>query len=130
MYKRQGKILIGRRTKDPFIPKLSWCFPGGRPGYKKDLEYYLKLEVRKKTNLKIEVEKIVFARTHPENKKFLSIYYLTKPLNVGEERPGEKFVEIKWIRPTEVTKYFTTSVDDEILKFLNELENIKTFPKQ
>ena len=32
------KFLIGRREKDPYIEKLSWCFPGGRPGYKKDLE--------------------------------------------------------------------------------------------
>jgi len=95
-------ILIGRREKDPYIKKLTWCFPGGRPDYKKDLETSLKYEVKKKTNLDVEVKKILFARTYPEKRSFLSIYYLAIPRNVGKERAGGNFKEIKWIKPTEV----------------------------
>jgi hypothetical protein len=40
-------ILIGRREKDPYIKKLTWCFPGERLDYKKDLETSLKYEVKK-----------------------------------------------------------------------------------
>lgn len=67
---KKKKILIGRRENDPYFPKLSWCFPGGRPGYSKDLE-------------------------------------LAK----------EKLVEIKWIKPTQVKKYFTTSLHPEVSNF-------------
>lgn len=36
------EILIGKREEDPYIKELSWCFPGGRPDYEDDLEFYLK----------------------------------------------------------------------------------------
>jgi ADP-ribose pyrophosphatase YjhB (NUDIX family) len=117
-----GTIIIGRREKDPYIEELSWCFPGGRPAYEEELEEYLKSEVKKKTNLDIDIEKVLFAKTYPENRKFLSIYYLARAKNVGEEKAGEKFVEIKWVKPTDVVNYFTTSIHPQILKLLEELE--------
>jgi len=116
------KILIGRREKDPYVKKLTWSFPGGRPAYKKDLEDYLKSEVKKKTNLNIEIKKIVFVKTYPENRRFLSIYYLAEAKNIGKEKTGEKFVEIKWVKPMEVKKYFTTSIHSSIIKFLKTLK--------
>lgn len=119
---KSGKILIGRREADPYIKELSWCFPGGRPAYEEELENYLKLEVKKKTNLDIDVVDVLFAKTYPEQRKLLSIYYLALPRNIGEEKPGEKFVELKWVRPTEVREYFTTSIHPRILKILESLE--------
>lgn len=119
---KTGKIIIGRREKDPYVKKLSWTFPGGRPGYSKDLEHYLKLEIKKKTNLNVKIKKMIFAKTYPEERKFLSIYYLVEPVNVSKEKAGEKFVETKWIRPTEINKFFTTSVHPEIMKILRKLE--------
>ena len=113
---KKKKILIGRRENDPYFPKLSWCFPGGRPGYSKDLEFYLKKEIKKKTNLDVKVERIVFAKTYPENHKFLSIYYFCKVV-AGKEKAKEKLVEIKWIKPTQVKKYFTTSLHPEVSNF-------------
>ncbi len=114
------KILIGRREKDPHIKELTWCFPGGRPSYKEDLEFYLKEKVKKKTNLDIEVKKIVFAKTYPEKREFLSIYYLAEVMG-GEEKPGDKFVEIKWIKPHEIKDYFTTSIHPKLSEYLKTL---------
>lgn len=114
------KILIGKREKDPYIKKLGWSFPGGRPAYKKDLEEYLKLEVKKKTNLKIKVKNIIFAKTYPEDRRFLSIYYSAEVLG-GIERAGEKFVEIKWVKPVELKKYFTTSLHPKLYKIIANL---------
>lgn len=116
------KILIGRREKDTLVKTLNWNFPGGRPAYKKDLEYYLKLEVKKKTNLNIKIKKLVLARIPEENKKFLLLYYLCEPTNAGKEKAGEKFKEIKWIKPAEARKYFTTSIHPEIMKILRQLK--------
>ena len=115
------KILIGQRTNDPHLKNLSWTFPGGRPAYKKDLEYYLKLEIKKKTNLNVKVKDIVFAKTYPEKREFLSVYFLCEIVK-GKEKAGEKFSELKWIKPMEVKKYFTTSIHPTLFKYLKKLK--------
>ena len=61
-------ILIGKRESDTYIRQLSWSFPGGRPAYEKDLEEYLKLEIKKKTNLDAEVKEVIFAKSYPEKR--------------------------------------------------------------
>ena len=114
------KVLIGKRNDDPFFEELSWCFPGGRPEYLEDLDYYLKLEVKKKTNLDVDVEKIIFAKTYPENREFLSIYYKCKIVG-GEEKAGEKFAEIKWVGVDELENYFTTSLHLKLKEYLKTL---------
>jgi ADP-ribose pyrophosphatase YjhB (NUDIX family) len=113
------KILIGRRESDPYIKELEWCFPGGRPAYKKELEDYLKLEIKKKTGLNVKVKNAIFAKTYPENREFLSIYYYCEA--VGEGKAGEKFVEIKWVKPSDVEKYFTTSLHPKLLDYLKKI---------
>ena len=60
--KKTKKIVIGRREKDPFIKELTWVFPGGNVTPGKKLEEYLKEEVKKKTNLDIEVKQLVYSR--------------------------------------------------------------------
>ena len=115
------KVLIGRRENDPYIKELTWCFPGGRPGYKDDLEYYLKEKIKKKTNLNVKVKRVVFAKTYPEKREFLSIYYFCEFIE-GKEEAKEKFREVKWVKPTEVNDYFTTSLHSQVLEFLKSLE--------
>ena len=110
------QILIGKRENDPYIKELSWTFPGGRPNYKKDLEIYLKHEIKIKTGLNVDVKKIVFAKTYPEKREFLSIYYLCGVIG-GKEKAGDNFVEIKWVKPTDVKKYFTTSLHPRLLEY-------------
>lgn len=115
------KIIIGRRENDPHLKELSWTFPGGRPGYQDEVETYLKHEVRVKIGLEIGVKRIFFAKTYPEKREFLSIYYYCE-VSGGEAVAGEKFVEIKWVRPTEVKNYFTTSLHPTVAEFLEKLE--------
>jgi ADP-ribose pyrophosphatase YjhB (NUDIX family) len=118
--RKTKKILIGRRENDLYIKKLTWCFPGGRPAYNKDLEFYLKHEIKIKTGLNIEAKKIVFAKTYPEKREFLSIYYLCE-VKGGKEKAGEDLVELKWVKPEEVKKYFTTSLHPKLFKYLKTL---------
>ncbi len=120
---KQGKILIGKREKDPYLPKLSWCFPGGRPTYKHSLAACLRMEIKKKTNLDVNVLDVIFARTMPENPELLNIYYFCEVTNENpKQKVGEKFKELKWVKPTEVEKYFTTSIDPVVMSFLQALE--------
>lgn len=122
VYNTQTKqILIGRREDDPYIKELTWCFPGGRPAYDNDLGFYLKHEIKIKTNLDVDIKKIVFAKTYPEKRELLAIYYHCEATG-GEEKAGEKFVELKWVKPSEVQKYFTTSLHQELLDYLKILD--------
>ena len=114
-------ILIGRRENDPHLSTLTRCFPWWSPAYKEDIEYYLKAEIKQKTWLSTNVETIVFAKTYPEKREFLSIYYLCTIIG-GEAKAADSFVEIKWIKPSEVAKYFTTSLHPNVLAYLKILE--------
>src|SRR5574340_1000542 len=79
-------ILIGRRENDPYLKELTWCFPGGRPSYENDLPYYLKDEIRKKTGVEVEVKNVIFAKTYPEKREFMAIYFMCEYLS-GEAKP-------------------------------------------
>lgn len=114
-------ILIGKRKLDPYITKLKWSFPGGRPTYNRTLEDSLKGEIRKKTNLRVKVKKLIFARLHLEKKEFLSLYYYCETTSKNA-KAGEKFTKVKWIKSIDVKKYFTTSIDPFIMKFLKQLK--------
>lgn len=120
---KDGKILIGKRSPNSYIEKLTWGFPGGRLHYGKTVEQSLQEEVKVKTNLKINIKKLIFARIAPEKEEFLNMYYFCSPIgSIEKSKAGEKFTELKWIKPTEIEKYFTTSIDPFILKFLSKLE--------
>ncbi|MBN2095393.1 MAG: NUDIX domain-containing protein [Candidatus Aenigmarchaeota archaeon] len=120
------KILIGRRAKDPYIEKLTWTFPGGRAGYGPDLEDSLREQIRKKTGLDVVVREVIFAKTYPEERKILSIYYLCEPVEaagpvLGGLKVGEGFTELRWVKPTEVAQYFTTSLHRTLFDYLETL---------
>ena len=115
------KILIGKRENDPYIKELGWCFPGGIPNYDEELEEALKKEIKNKTGLDVESLGAVFAKIYPEKKEFLSIYYLCETLG-GEEKAGEKFVELKWVNPEELEKYFTTSFHPKLKEYIINLK--------
>lgn len=117
------KILIGKRENDPHVPELSWVFPGGRPGYKKDLEHYVAEIVKEKTGIEVEVKNVVFAKTYPEKREFFSVYYFCECYVVGgEEKTSEDLVELKWVKPSTVDKYFTTSLHPALHKYLRTLD--------
>ncbi len=116
-------ILIGRREHDPHIEELTWGFPGGRPSYEKEMEDCLKDGIKVKTGLDIQNEKIIFAKTYPENREFISIYYYCEIADDSQKCVlGEKLVELKWVKPNEVEEYFTTSLHPTLKKFLIELK--------
>ncbi len=115
------KILIGRRENDPYIKELSWCFPGGTPSYDDDLEKYVRNNIKLKTGLDVEVKGVIFAKTYPEKREFLSIYYRCDVIG-GSEKPGDEFKELKWVRSTDVKQYFTTSLHDKLFEYLKNMD--------
>ncbi len=115
------KILIGRRENDPYIKELTWCFPGGTPHYNKELEDALKKEIKEKTGLNVGNLGAIFAKTYPEKREFLSVYYLCESIG-GEAKPGGSFKELKWVNPEELEEYFTTSFHPNLKEYIVNLK--------
>lgn len=117
------KILIGRRENDPNIEELSWVFPGGHPEYDKELEHSVAEKVKEHTGLDIKVKKVVFAKTYPENRKILSVYYYCEcEVTGGEEKAQGDLKELKWVKPSKAQNYFTTSLHPKLLEYLKTLD--------
>jgi len=117
---KKDKILLGKRQNDPYLQQLSWCFPGGRPKYHEELEEGLTREIKVKTGLEVDVKELVFAKSYPEKRELLSLYYFCE-VTGGSEKAGELFVELAWIHPKEIDQYFTTSLHPIVKKYLDAL---------
>ena len=118
---KEKKILIGRRENDIYLKNLTWCFPGGKPNYKEELEVVLKKKVKLKTGLEIENLGSVFSKTYSEKRDLLAIYYLCERIG-GKEKPGDDLVELKWVSPEELEKHFTTSFHPDLKEYIMNLK--------
>jgi 8-oxo-dGTP diphosphatase len=115
------RILIGRRENDPYIKELTWVFPGGSLNYKEDLDAALKKKIKEKTGLDVKNLGAIFAKTYPEKKEFLSIYFLCEAVG-GEEKAANDLVELKWVKPEELENYFTTSFHPHMKEYVLNLK--------
>lgn len=120
------KILIGRRKDPKDIKGLTWAFPGGRPEHGEELEEAVKREVKEETNLNVESMGIIFAKTYPEKRDLLAIYFLCG-ITGGKLKPNEDFSEVKWVSPEQLKNYFTTSLHPKLKEYLEGLTNNKVW---
>src|SRR3989344_6193464 len=79
------KFLIGRRENDKYVKNLTWVFPGGRPGYREDIEKSFEKVIERKTGFKVKSLGPIFSRLFDENDKMLLIYYLCEVVG-GKEK--------------------------------------------
>jgi len=117
---KEKKILIGKRINDPFVPKLSWCFPGGRLKIKDEVDKALKTHIKKKTGYDINNLGAIFSKIENDKEDLLLVYFLTQVFE-GVEKPGDGMTELKWIHPKELRTYFTTSFNKKLEQYLLDL---------
>lgn len=117
---KKKKILIGKRENDPYIKDLSWCFPGGRIHLGEDVDQALKRSLKAKTGYSVKNLGAIFSKTYPERPELLGVYFLTEVFE-GQEKAGEDILELKWVNPKELEKYFKTSFHRKLKEFLNDL---------
>jgi len=115
------KILIGKRENDSLVPKLSWVFPGGKLNHKETEEQTLKKQIKKETGLNVADLGTVFSRVFKEEKKIFLIYNLCESLG-GKEKAGGNLKELKWVKPQELQKYFTTSFHPHLKEYIMNLK--------
>jgi len=115
------KILIGKRENDPDIPKLTWCFPGGKLLYGQDIDKTLKKAVKVKTGYEVKNLGTIFSKTYPEKKDLMAVYFLCEVFK-GKEKAGGNFLELKWVKPGEIEKHFTTSFHPRLKEYIMNLK--------
>jgi ADP-ribose pyrophosphatase YjhB (NUDIX family) len=114
-------ILIGKRINDPYVQKLSWSFPGGVPPYDEDTERHLEKVIKRKTGVEVKNLGCIFARILNDNNNILLMYYLCELVG-GKEKAMDDMVELKWVKPEELEKYFTTSFDPRLKEYILHLK--------
>jgi len=118
---KERKILIAKRgEEDEDIKNLTWQFPEGRLRKGDNIDEILKVKVKEKTGLEIENLGAVFSKVFPEKEDLLAIYYLCEVVG-GKEKPANDFVELKWVKPKELEKYFRTSFHPHLKEYLSNL---------
>ncbi len=115
------KILIGRRENDPYIPKLSWVFPGGQLKKGKDVSKAFKEQIKQTTGLEVGNLGSIFSKTYPEKKDLFAIYFLCE-VRRGKQKAGGDLKELKWVKPEELEKYFTTSFHPYLREYILNLK--------
>ncbi len=118
-----GKILIGaRRGKDKWIDNLTWVFPGGRIE-SLDFESEMRREIYEETGLNVSIENLISSRIHPDSGQkpvqIVTFYFHCKS-NTADfiDKESSNLSKLKWIKPSDVFKYFTGSTSDEVTRFL------------
>jgi len=115
------KILIGRRENDPYLPELSWCFPGGRMHLQENLDQTLKRKIKEKTGLTVKNLGAIFADNDPRRKDFLMVYFLCESFS-GKIKEGGNMAEVKWADPEELEKLFKVKFNTRLREYLISLK--------
>jgi ADP-ribose pyrophosphatase YjhB (NUDIX family) len=117
---KERKILIGRRENDEGIPELTWGFPEGRLNTEEDMDKILKSRIQQKTGLIVQNLGAVFSKVCPEKRNLVGIYFLCEAVG-GKAEAGNDFKELKWVKPSELEKYFTTSFHPRLKEYFVHL---------
>src|SRR3989344_4444594 len=118
---KRKKILIGRREKDPYVPKLRWTPPGGRVAHGEDIEISLKIKIKEQTGLEVENLGHIFSMIPKEKKNFVLILHLCEVVK-GKERVGGNLKEIKWVNPEELDDYFDIAYHPHLREYILNLK--------
>lgn len=121
---KNDKVIIGlRKNTDPNVKDLHWTFPSGKFD-SLNFEKELLVTVKRESGFAAKILQLVHARLVPDSPqkkiRIVALYYHCKILG-GKQKPGGDFKELKWVPATEVNRYFTTSVADEVMNFLGNL---------
>lgn len=118
-----GEVLLIKRVKEEKGTggsALTWAFPGGRQRLSESRSESVAREVLTETGYKIKSIKEISFRLHPQFPVFIT-YHLCKlvsPKPVAKPKEPHEIAEIKWVKPKEIKKLFTTDFDPKVKREL------------
>lgn len=115
-------LLIKRAKKEKGEGKsiLTWAFPGGTQRLNETRKECVAREILAETGYKIESIKEISFRRHPQFPVFI-VYHLCRlvsPKPIARAKEPHEIAEIRWVKPKEIKKLFTSDFD---LKVRQEL---------
>lgn len=118
---RDGYVLIGRlRRKNPLIPRLQWTFPfkeveeGESP--RKEVK-----KLFKDFGIKVSISKFLVKFNPSENPNIEQYFYELKYVS-GNPVYSKDYSNFCWVKPTQILKYFSTSISKDLIDYLRFLE--------
>ena len=119
---RDGRVLIAKlRNKEALIPRMQWTFPYIVLKEEESPRTAVKRLFGETLGLNVEAGKFLLKSTPSENPKVEQYFYEVK-YKSGNVVHTKDFSEYTWILPTQVLKYFTTSLSKDLMDYLRSLE--------
>jgi hypothetical protein len=119
---RDSRVLIAKlRNKNPLIVRLQWSFPFTELKDEESPRKAIQRLFENELGMKIEVGKFLLKTSPSENPNIEQYFYEVKHKK-GSVVNSKNFSEFSWVMPTQIVKYFTTSVSRELMDYLGFLE--------
>jgi hypothetical protein len=119
---KDGKVLIGKlRRPDGLIPRIQWTFPFVELKESESPRKAIKNLFEEEFGMKIDVGDCLLKYTPSENPKVEQYFYELKHV-FGNVLVSKRYSNFSWIKPTQILKFFSTSVSKEIMDYLRLLE--------
>ncbi|MEK6890108.1 MAG: NUDIX domain-containing protein [Nanoarchaeota archaeon] len=123
LLKREGKVLILKRSsKEDFLPNY-WELPSGKVEFGETVEQALKREFKEETNLDIEVKspyKIFSYLSDNKNRHTIEIIFHVSCKDIKKLIISEDHQEYIWISKDDIKKYkISKEISQSILEGIN-----------
>lgn len=110
-----SKVLIVKRKEGE--GNLRWQFPGGSIERGETEAQAVIREIEEETGCRVVVVKLLAERIHPYTHKAIS-YWACKYIDGEIVVSDDDLEEAKWVEKNELLNYFTTSVFEPVLEYL------------
>lgn len=119
---KDGYVLIGKlRRRNVLISRLQWTFPFKEIHEDESPRKIIKNLFQNDFGMKVKVNKFLVKYTPSENPNIEQYFYELKWLS-GNVITSRDYSHFSWVKPTQVLKYFSTSISKEIMDYLRFLE--------
>lgn len=118
---KDARVLIAKlRYKDALMPKVEWTFPYVLLKESESPRVLVK-NVFKEFGIEADPGKFFLKCVPSENFKIEEYYYESK-YQKGFVANSKVYSQFAWVLPTQILKYFTTTVNKELMDYLRSLE--------
>lgn len=119
---RDGKVLISKlRGMNQLIPRMEWCFPYSEMTEVESPRFAIRKMVKDSLGLEAGSTKFIAKVIPSECSKIEKYVYLIEPTS-GILSSSKNFCEHMWVRPTQILRFFTTSINKEVMDLLRKIE--------
>lgn len=119
---RNGNVLIAKlRKTNPLIPRTGWTFPFVELKEGESPRLALKRLFQEDLGMLIGIGNFLIKYNPSENPDVEQLFYELKHVS-GNVLSAKDYSNFSWVRPTQILKFFSTSISKELMDYLRLLE--------